>query len=96
MTAKKRTLICSLVAIASGLFGAYLGGQISVVDRTNQCQTLPQGFKSVCALLVTPEAAMRGSTTGLWVGTIVGAFVGGLATHKEGEAEMEEKARREK
>lgn len=96
MIAKKRTLICSLVAIASGLFGAYVGGQISVVDRTNQCQTLPEGFKSVCALFVTPEAAMRGSSTGLWVGTIFGAFVGGLATHQEVKAEIEKPERREK
>lgn len=82
MIARKRVLICSFVAIASGLFGAYLGGQISVADRTNQCQNYPWGLKSFCSILVTPGAAMQGSTTGLWVGTILGAFIGGLATHK--------------
>lgn len=96
MSAKKRALICSLVAIASGLFGAYVGGQFSVTKRIHQCQSLPAGLKNVCGVLMTPEAAMRGSTTGLWVGTILGAFAAGVATHQEVEAEIEKEARREK
>ncbi len=38
--------------------------------------------KSFCQLQETPGAMWQGSTTGLWTGAILGAFIGGLATRK--------------
>lgn len=75
-------LVCSFVAVVSGLSGSYLGGQISMASGTGQCQGVPAGFQSVCTVVVTPAALWRGSTAGLWVGSILGAFAGGLATRK--------------
>jgi hypothetical protein len=34
---------------------------------------------------VTPGASWQGSTAGLWTGTILGAFVGGLITRKSSD-----------
>jgi hypothetical protein len=78
----KRVLICSFVAVVSGLSGSYLGGQFTQASRRGQCQGVPWGFQSVCTVVVTPAALWRGSTVGLWVGSILGAFAGGLATRK--------------
>jgi len=83
---KKRVLICTFVALTSGLSGAYLGGKINLLAHQNQCNQntkqylfLPK-INQVCKAWVTPKAVWQGSTTGLWMGTILGAFVGGLAT----------------
>ncbi len=87
-------LICSFVAVVSGLSGSYLGGQVSMASRTGQCQGVPWGLQSICRVLVMPDALWRGSTAGLWVGSILGAFAGGLATRK-GVGEREELRREE-
>jgi hypothetical protein len=39
----------------------------------------------MCSALVTPGASWQGSTAGLWTGTILGAFVGGLITRKSSD-----------
>lgn len=91
----KRILITTLIALSSGLFGAYLGGQTSTIARTQQCdagakQVLPlEGLlKPVCQAVVTPGALWQGSTTGLWTGMILGAFIAGLATRKSPDKEF--------
>jgi len=82
---KKRVLICTFVALASGFFSSYVGGQISLKTHRHNCQTQPWGLKTVCNAWVAPGAIWQGSTTGLWLGTILGAFVSGLATRKFSE-----------
>lgn len=79
---KKRVLICTFVALASGFFGSYIGGQISLKAHSHNCQTQPWGLKVVCNAWVAPRAIWQGSTTGLWMGSVLGAFVSGLATRK--------------
>ncbi len=87
MPYKKRVLICSIGAIASGLVGGYLGAQISIAKSAHQCQAGPWGFQKVCSTLLIPGALFQGSTAGVWTGTVLGAFVFGSATrppHKNG------------
>ena len=40
------------------------------------------GIKQMCNALVTPGASLQGSAAGMWTGTILGAFVGGLITRE--------------
>lgn len=35
-------------------------------------------MKELCHVWITPGATWQGSTTGIWTGTILGAFAGGL------------------
>ena len=77
-----RTIICTFTALASGLFGAYVGNQLSVNVQTQSCEAQPWGIDVLCKASTTPAAAWNGGFTGFWTGTIIGAFVGGLATHK--------------
>lgn len=78
---KNRVLICSLIALSSGFFCSYLGGQLSVAARTNQCQEKNLwGLGGVCSVVMTAPAWLQGSSTGLWVGTILGAFIAGSVT----------------
>lgn len=84
-----RVLICSFVALASGFFGATVGGQLSWTAYSQQCEagvkktwSLP-GIRAICQTWATPGALFKGSTTGLWTGMILGAFVAGLATHEK-------------
>lgn len=76
-------MICTFAALSSGLFGSYFGGQMSWLVHTSSCQNQPQGLNVFCQAWVSPGAVWKGSTAGLWTGTIVGAFVGGLATREE-------------
>jgi hypothetical protein len=76
----KRMLTCTFVALASGCFGAYIGGQVSWQVRKLNCQTQPWGVNAVCQTWVAPTAIWQGSTTGLWMGWIWGALLSGLAT----------------
>lgn len=85
--AQKRMLICTFSALASGLFGLYVGGQISAIARSQQCQNQAWLFRDACKTLTTPGAFWQGSTTGLWVGTILGAFIGGTFTRRLAKAE---------
>lgn len=82
---QKRTLVCTFVALTSGLFWSFVGGQISVNARTQKCQSFFWPLKQACTTVVTPIAFWQGSTTGLWTGAILGAFIAGLATQSEEE-----------
>ncbi|MCT7949930.1 hypothetical protein NG798_09045 [Ancylothrix sp. C2] len=78
---KNRVLICSLIALSSGFFCSYLGGQLSVSARTNQCQNKNLwGLEKICSTVMTAPAWFQGSSTGIWVGTILGAFIAGSVT----------------
>ena len=79
---KKRILICTFLALSSGFFTALIAGQISVILHSQKCQNQTWGFKEMCNALVTPGASWQGVSAGLWTGTILGAFVGGLITRK--------------
>ncbi|MBH8566522.1 hypothetical protein I8748_30955 [Nostoc sp. CENA67] len=79
---KNRVLICTFLALSSGFFSAYIGGQITLMMHSQKCQNQPWGFKQACNTLITPGAMWQGSTTGLWTGTILGAFVGGSVTRR--------------
>lgn len=80
---KKRVLTCSFIALTTGFFVSYLGGQINLAVRSYQCQQNNfWGLPVVCKLVMTPGAVLQGTTTGLWVGTILGAFAGGVLTRK--------------
>jgi hypothetical protein len=79
---EKRILICTFVALTSGFFGSYLGGQISWFARTAQCQNQPEGLNHLCRAWQTPGALWKGGLAGAWMGTILGAFIAGLATRE--------------
>jgi hypothetical protein len=80
---KNRILICTLLALTSGFCGGYIGGQITSMLHNRKCQNQPWGLKVMCHVWVTPGAAWQGSTTGVWIGTVLGAFVGGSITRRE-------------
>lgn len=80
---QKRVLMCTFVALVSGFGGAYMGSQISLKAHSHNCQTQPWGLKAVCNVQVVPTI-WQGSTTGLWLGLVLGAFISGLATHSSG------------
>ena len=91
---QKRVLVCTFVAIASSLTGAYLGGQVNLATQTAQCDGLRVGSPyreipflseatALCQLWVTPFALTEGGLTGLWCGMVLGAFFAGLATSPE-------------
>ncbi|MDI9640224.1 hypothetical protein QM565_31440, partial [Geitlerinema splendidum] len=86
---QQRTLICTFVALTSGLFWSFVGGQISVNARTQKCTPLFWPLRTACKAVVTPVAFWQGSTTGLWTGAILGAFIAGLATAKPQEEASE-------
>ncbi|MFN6565934.1 hypothetical protein A6770_36345 [Nostoc minutum NIES-26] len=79
---KNRILICTFSALLSGFFGGYIGGQITSMLHSQKCQNQPWGLKEMCNAWVTPGAMWQGSTTGIWTGTVLGAFVGGLVTRQ--------------
>ncbi len=79
---KNRILICTFLALLSGLSSGYIGGQISLSLRSQKCQNQAWGLKQMCSAWETPGAIWQGSTSGLWTGTILGAFVGGLVTRQ--------------
>ncbi|MBE9205572.1 hypothetical protein IQ244_03415 [Nostoc sp. LEGE 06077] len=79
---KNKILICTLLALACGFFGSYIKGQITLMLQSQKCQNQPWGFKEICTTWVAPEAMRQGTTRGLWTGTILGAFVGGLITRQ--------------
>jgi hypothetical protein len=79
---KNRILICTFLALSSGFFGGYIGGQITLMLHNQKCQNQPWGLKEMCNTWVTPGAMWQGSTTGIWTGTVLGAFVGGSVTRQ--------------
>ena len=83
-SSQKRLLICTFVALASGLFGGYIGGQISIQVHSQNCQNQRWDlFKAGCKIAIAPGAMWKGSTTGIWAGSILGGFFSGLVTRKE-------------
>ncbi|MGB3238188.1 MAG: hypothetical protein WBB29_07825, partial [Geitlerinemataceae cyanobacterium] len=48
-----------------------------------------------CSTLATPGAFLRGGITGLWVGTILGAFSAGVATHQSVSKSIDSEEERE-
>ncbi|NRB08744.1 MAG: hypothetical protein HRU34_17475 [Richelia sp.] len=83
---KNRTLICTSLALLTGLSGGYFGGQITSRLHSQQCQQKGWGVKQACQVWVIPAAMWQGSTTGVWTGTILGAFFGGLIIRKQTNA----------
>ncbi|MBD2345732.1 hypothetical protein [Anabaena subtropica] len=75
---KNKVLICSLLALSSGFFGGYIGGEITLMLHSQKCQNKGWGMRELCHVWITPGATWQGSTTGIWTGTILGAFAGGL------------------
>ncbi|QLE55483.1 hypothetical protein [Nostoc sp. TCL26-01] len=80
---KNRVFICTLLALSSGFFGGYVGGQITLMLHSQKCQNQPWGMKELCNAWVSPGAIWQGSTTGIWTGTILGAFAGGLVIRSD-------------
>ncbi|MBE9216931.1 hypothetical protein IQ247_30495 [Plectonema cf. radiosum LEGE 06105] len=83
-SSQKRLLICTFLALASGFFGGYVGGQMSVQGHSQNCQNQRwELFKTGCKFVVAPGAMWQGSTTGIWTGSVLGGFFAGLVTRKE-------------
>jgi hypothetical protein len=78
-----RVLTCTFSALLAGFFGGYISGQINVSLRTQKCQNQSWGLKELCNIAVTPGAIWQGSTTGIWTGTLLGAFLSGVVTHED-------------
>lgn len=78
----RRSLICTIAALASGALGLGIGGFLSASGQMQVCQTRPWGIEPLCSTWVAPGAFFRGGVTGLWVGTILGAFAAGVATYQ--------------
>ncbi|MDF5727807.1 MAG: hypothetical protein PUP92_07150 [Rhizonema sp. PD38] len=77
-----RVLTCTLLALLTGFFSSYVGGQISLILHGQKCQNQAWGFQQMCNAWETPGAIWQGSATGMWTGTILGAFVGGSVTRQ--------------
>nr|WP_290226383.1 hypothetical protein [Trichocoleus desertorum] len=78
----RRTLICTVTALTSGVFGAYLGGQFGFSAQNRACEARFFGPRLVCKVATAPGAMWKGSFTGLGTGAILGAFLAGVATRK--------------
>ncbi|MDJ0775109.1 MAG: hypothetical protein QNJ49_17070 [Mastigocoleus sp. MO_167.B18] len=83
---RKRMMICSFCAVTCGLFGSFIGWQIASSLPSQRCrnQTWEIG-KIMCNLQTSPESMYKGwqgSTSGVWTGTILGAFFAGLGTRQ--------------
>ena len=82
-SSQKRLLICTFVALASGLFAGYVGGQIRIQAHIQNCQNQRWDlFKAGRKLAIAPGAMWQGSTTGIWTGIILGRLLSGLVTRK--------------
>ncbi|MDB9516150.1 hypothetical protein PN466_04150 [Roseofilum reptotaenium CS-1145] len=75
--------MCTLMALACSGFGFAVGGNLQFQSKMQACQDHSWGFSKVCQLWAGPSAWLQGSTTGAWVGLIIGGFVAGLATSRE-------------
>ncbi|UKO98201.1 hypothetical protein [Nostoc sp. UHCC 0870] len=80
---KNPILICTFLALTSGFFGSYIGGQITLMLHSQKCQNQSWALQQMCQVWITPGATWKGSTTGIWTGTILGAFVGGLVIREK-------------
>lgn len=75
-----RTLICTFTAIASGLFGAYIGNQLSAIAQRQACETQALRISTSCRLRSVATTAWDTSFTGFSVGAVLGVFVARVAT----------------
>ena len=83
-SSQKRLLICTFLALVSGFVGGYIGGSFSVEAHSQNCQNHRWDlFKAGCKMAIAPGAMWQGSTTGIWTGSVLGAFFAGLVTRKE-------------
>jgi hypothetical protein len=89
---KHRVWICTAIALVSGLFGAYVGGQMTWLARTQTCGDRPEALGALCRAWMTPGSVWEGSIAGLWTGTISGAFFAGLATRRRSPSPPEDSA----
>jgi hypothetical protein len=80
---KNPILICTFLALTSGFFGSYIGGQITLMLHSQKCQNQSWPLQQMCQVWITPGATWKGSTTGIWTGTILGAFLGGLVIREK-------------
>jgi hypothetical protein len=92
---KRRSFICSIAALTSGVLGFSIGGLLSTSGQLQVCQTRPWGIEQLCSTWATPGAFLRGGITGLWVGTILGAFAAGVATRELEETSMDSEEEKE-
>lgn len=76
----KRILICTCVAVTSGIVSAYIGSQISLRVQSQKCQNQAWVLESVCHAWVAPGAIWQGSTTGFSVGIVLGGILSILGT----------------
>lgn len=92
----KRILLCTVAALASGLLGGYLGGQISVAALRYECQNRPIALPAaLCQVSGFGSALWQGVVAGLWTGTILGAYAGsGMGRGAERWGEVEEDGER--
>lgn len=78
----KRVIVCTFVALTSGIVSAYVGSQISLRFQSQKCQAQPWGLETVCHAWVAPGAIWQGGTTGLYIGILLGGILGILGTAK--------------
>jgi hypothetical protein len=79
---RQKVIICTVVALTSGLIGGYLGAQLKANAQMSKCHSQAWGIKQACQVMVTPTAVWYGSTTGIWTGSVIGAFAGGSVSRK--------------
>jgi hypothetical protein len=86
---KNRALICTFSALTSGCFAGYIGWQIAFNLHSQKCQSQIWGVKQLCSTAIVPSTIWQGGTTGVWTGTILGAFFGALVTRTRGVGSRE-------
>jgi hypothetical protein len=79
---RQKVIICTVVALTFGLIGGYVGGRLKATAQMSKCQSQAWGVKQACQVMVTPGAVWYGSTTGIWTGSVIGAFAGGSLSRK--------------
>ncbi|MGL5193537.1 MAG: hypothetical protein ACRC8Y_08015, partial [Chroococcales cyanobacterium] len=77
---KKRMLVCTAVALLSGALGSFWGGQMRWLAHAQQCKTSDYAWLNTWCRVQHSPAMFKGGTAGLWTGTILGAFLAGIAT----------------
>jgi hypothetical protein len=84
---KKRMLVCTAVALLSGALGSFWGGQMRWLAHAQQCNTSDYVWLNTLCRVQQSPAMFKGGTAGLWTGTILGAFLAGIATrHPKGKS----------
>ncbi|MBP0009430.1 MULTISPECIES: hypothetical protein [unclassified Roseofilum] len=82
--------MCTLMALACSGFGFAVGGNLQFQSKMQACQDYSWVFSKVCQLWAGPNAWLQGSTTGAWVGMVLGSFVAGLATSREHQEDYQQ------